>query len=360
MYWLVENQKTHSKGQALIWANGDLKKIKFYFNDLEWKDKNYGYDPDKTFEQLAIEQCRYFRENSNRLCLWLSGGYDSETILYYFSKTKIQIDEIVIYRRDFLEDNEYKYALKNAQEYKKNIYSKVEIIFSEITGETAHNYYKNYYLKMKENFVLSDGLSVRFSKTAASYQIENNDYLMKSIKLKSKRIDLLGFEKPRVYLYNKQWFVYLPDSLNYDFTGEKNFVGFYINDFNFYIKQVHMIINWLESLPDLSEKLVHDIQSHKIYYKEWNLACGRIPIFNPWSMHGGHKAVNVQNLNSPDSKNQLKNFEKSKVLENYYNGIDYLKNYCKWWSGKEDLYDIATILSEAKFVRKLINKNKQI
>ena len=172
-------------------------------------------------------------------------------------------------------------------------------------------------------------------------------------------MDLLGFEKPRVYLYNDNWFAFYPDSLYYDFAGKANFVGFYTNDFDFYIKQVHMVINWFESLPNFSGQLVHDVQNANVYYQEWNLACGRIiPIKNLWGMHGKHKKIVSMDIFSPDSINQMNNFNNTKILKYYHEGIAMLSHYCKWWSGREDFYKTGTILSNPKFIRKFNNNKK--
>jgi len=351
IYWQVGDLKTNSKAEAIKWAGGDLKKIHFYFYDDEWKNNDYTQEPKKTFEELCINRCRVLRSSCDWLSLWLSSGYDSNTILKYFILSQQKIDEIIIYARPIDKDTDGITALQTAQDYKKYYYNNVKITFLEISYDHMSSIYEN----LKENFIFQSGFNLRFTKTGPVWQIKHHENVLRAIdRHQTKRIDVCGFEKPKVYLHGEKWYAFVPDSSVYDYLT--NFLtGFYVdvNDFDFYLKQHFMVIKWFETLPDLNEKLVHDVQSHKRYYSAWNLACGRFMVNNSFSTNAAGKFLYSNSIQSPDSQKFIEHFfkEKNKIYNYYLEGLANLKNICKWWSIDEDFDKKGTIISSPKFIR---------
>lgn len=355
IYWQIGDKKTKSKTESLLLANGDPSKITFHLHDDEWKDKDYTIEPEKSFAELAINRCNFLREKTNWLSLWLSSGYDSYTILKYFEISKAKLDEIVIYCRGEW-DQEYVYSQKMALEYKKN-YNPRCVIEIFVMPYDQHS---KIYESLKEDWIYAPGLSARFTKTAPSWISYYPGEGMKILdKNNSDRIDINGFDKPRVDLSDDKWYAFYPDAGAIDMISDR-FTGFYIDpeDFDFYVKQHYMVINWFESLANLSKELVHTVQSHKIYYKEWNIACGRIDPKNLWSTDGYGKKIFNHSTQSPCGITLQKHFANSKGLQYYNEGLKIIQNSCRWWNPMEDLAGKSNIQSVKKFLRNLKNNEK--
>jgi hypothetical protein len=348
IYWQVGDTRTQSKGEALLLANGDLSKIRFNFHDVEWINQNYDIEPENSFEQLALERCKYLRDNGKWLSLWLSSGYDSNTILDFFIKSKQKLDEIVIYKRAAW-DIENSYALKRASDYKQTYNINCKITFFSLT----HKHHAAIYENMKEDWILAPGLSARFSKSSLTWNVFFPGDGKKTIdKNDDKRIDITGFDKPRVTLHQNKWYAMYPDSVVHDLFSDR-FTGFYIdeNDFDLYLKQHYMVISWFEKLKNFSPELVHQVQSHQIYYKEWNIACGRSGITNNFSSDGFGKGLFSHSVNSIDSQKLQEYYKDSKSFEYYKLGLEKIKNVCTWWNFEEDLAVKSVLLSKMKFLR---------
>lgn len=353
-HWTVDGRKTDSKGEALIWANGDLSKIKLYFCDEQWKDNDYTKEPIETFEELAINRCHFLRNECNTLALWLSSGYDSRTVLYYFIKSKNIIDEILVFERGNQTsfDQEYNLAFETAKEYKKYHNPNVKITFIE----NVNSYLSKIYNEEKENYLFQPGLSLRFTKSTLNCQVEKNEDVRRAIGESDSRIDVTGFEKPRVYCHDNKWYAFVPDSQLYDGGNTEKLTGFYtdVKDFKLYLKQHFMAARFFESLPDFTPRLVHEVQSCEKYYKEWNLAIGRIQTDNWYSVDGKGKFFFRSSTESLDSQKYLKEYRDTSILKNYLNGVEQLKKLYTWWDGKLDFDQKGAILSKPKFIKNLV------
>ena len=330
LYWTVDGVATYSKIQALTWANGDINRVKFYFFDNEWKNKIWNVAPTKSLDQLIMERCYSLRDDTNHLCLWLSSGYDSVTILNRFIQHQLLIDEISIFKRRE-SDPEYPYALEIALNYKNNHNPNVKI--TEIILD--FKYVKTYYEKYKDKALLNPGgINVRLTKSSLQILTNNNETALSILNSRSDRLDIVGFEKPRVTLYKDVWYAMFPDDVMYDHAGSR-LKGFWLDEdcFELYHAQCWSVISWFESLNELTESLVHKIQSNdEKYYPLWNLSCGRDPVFNAYSITAQGKHFFKNGINSPDSILYLNHFNSTDT--NVYNY--YLKNLNNFHSLVDD------------------------
>ena len=349
MYWEVDGKKTNSKGQALLWSNGDLNKIKFYFCDNEWSDEDFLLEPTESFEQLAFARCEYLRNRYNWLCLWLSSGYDSVTVLEYFKLSGNKLDEIICYRRGPINDNEYTTSLRMAEEYKKDYNPKCKITFLPI----GFDHMDNIYNKLKSDWIYQPGLHLRFTKTAPVWQVHHHDDVLYTLGEGISRGDITGWEKPKVLLENGKWYSWLLDNNTYDAGCSERLIGFFTHKdaFKLYLKQHYMIIKWYESLANLSEDLVHRVQGHNFLYYESNLACGRIPVGNEYSVHGRGKELFKQQVDSPDSVSYLDHFRGSKSIEYFLDGIRAIKEKFPHWNINDNFDKMSILTSRKRFLK---------
>jgi hypothetical protein len=361
LYWEVDGKRTNSKGQALLWANGDISKIKFYFCDDEWKDENFLNDPAESFENLAMERCNQLRAKYNWLCLWLSSGYDSVTVLEYFKLSKNKLDEIIVYRRNTINDNEFVTALKMAENYKKYYNSRVRITYLPID----YNHMDKLYNKLKGDWILAPGLHLRFTKTAPVWQVTHHSDVLRTIKEGVTRGDITGWEKPKLWLENNKWYSILADASSYDAGCSERLIGFFTHRdaFKLYLKQHYLLIKWFESFKNLNEKMIHEMLhkvqgEQRLYYYESNIACGRIPVTNEYSMHAAGKKLFLQKIDSPDSVPYLKHFTGTKSIDYFMQGIHSIREKYPQWNPYDDFDQHSLVFSKKRFLRdRIVHEN---
>jgi hypothetical protein len=356
IYWEVNVLKTQSKIEALIWAKGDLSKIKFYFYDDEWKDKVFTSEPVKSFNELAIQRCIDLRNQADWLTLYLSSGYDSNTVLHYFKLAKKPIDEIFIYKRLTSHDNEYKVACKNAENYRIHHNPRVKITFLPLTKK----YLLSVYDKLKSDYIYGPGASLRFSKGAPCWLVNFNETIFRiHDKRNKKNINVIGFEKPRVLVHENKWYSFMPDNAVMDCLDDK-LTGFYtdVDAFDLHLKQSYMVIDWFEKFNNFTTEIVHRVQKNdSLYYSAWNAACGRIAIHNDYSINGEGKQLYTNSTCSPDMVELLKNYGDESHLKTYHEGIKKFRHYVDWWDGITDLNASININSKLHFIKDYKNKS---
>lgn len=332
-YYCVDNQRFYNKNQALLASNGDATRVKLHFMEHIWDNADWTQEPPHTWQQLCAERALELRDRYKHLALWYSGGYDSYTILQTFIKNNILLDEIVVMdRNDIFLDSGLTYALKTVEKVKKQYYPNIHINIIQSNVDELGNFYKKYDTDWIYEMV---GSTTRLSKTNKLYYTEVFDHALKTFKNENTRCNILGHEKCKVYLHDSVWYGFFTDSNLADFIGE-NIENFYYSP-QLYLKQVHNIIRWFESLPHFSADLVHDIQGrdrkvggvYTRYYAEWNLAMGRYPLdlVDTASIHGYQKLFFTEDENSIDSKKILDYYEKNdkQVYNIYMSGLNKLK-----------------------------------
>jgi len=329
VYWQVGEVKTASKMKALHLAGGDLSKIKFYYYDEILNNKNFENEPPESFEQLAIERCIFLRNTANHLVLWLSSGYDSNTVLHYFIKSGCKIDEIVCYTRDKIFDSEYNTSLKVAISYKKTHNQKCKINWFRLQLESLEDYYQN----LKDDFIYQPGQNLRFSKTDPTSQLHSHYEIRKFLEVNANtRLDIFGTEKPKLLIEEGKWYTAMPDNNFYYFYSDA--ITSFFNDapyFKIFAKQAHMALKWFESLPEFDEALLSKVQSYdQEYYNRWNVACGRVPVINKFSVNGWSKHLYFNDyITSIDSLPYVQFYQNSKIMKYYKTAINDFKSFFK-------------------------------
>jgi hypothetical protein len=271
-------------------------------------------------------------------------------VLRYFEISKQPIDEIFIFKRLTSHDTEYKTSLQIANRYRTHHNTKVKITFLPLNKDHLYSIYND----LKSNFIFGPGPSLRLSKSPCNWLINYNHDVLRFIEKKfHKRIDLTGFDKPKVLLYDNKWYSFMPDNAVMDFVDHR-LTGFYLDVFSFelHLKQTYMVIDWFESLENFNPDLVHKIQNHdKFFYAAWNQACGRIPVQNDYSIYGLGKNYFTNSIDSPDAAELIKIFGDSHIMKFYKEGIKTFKSVVGWWDEKTDLNSKININSELRFVR---------
>jgi len=298
-YYQVDGQKTGSKIRALELACGNLSRIHWYFMDHAWDSVDWEVEPNRSWSQLLTERCHQLRQKYQHLALWYSGGYDSHTILTAFLYAGICLDELIIQdRRHLVEDNEFQTAVSTAHWIKTNHWPNLKINPVAIDVGANLDFYQIY----GDQWIYDPDSRAQFAKWNP-YLRSIGTYHLKDVPDVSGRGEIAGFDKPKVMLSDGKWYMFCPDSISHDLVGSRT-ENFYWDESmpEIHVKQCRMVIRWFESLPDLSEDLVHVIQGRDItdaryalYFPLWNKAIGRAEIVNKLaaSMHGQQKHTNL-------------------------------------------------------------------
>jgi hypothetical protein len=324
-YYTVEDFNTYSRNEAMIRSMGNIDKLRFYFLDHIWDNADWSNEPKEDLQLLAHNRCQSIREQHDWLCLWLSAGYDSQTVLQYFIEAGIKIDEIAFRSKSALfDDPEPRYVLETANYYRLHHNSKVKFTLINHEMDSA-----DFYLKHKENWIYHPGAVLRFSKTGMNnYILQNRALKIQSEQNNIRRADITGHEKPRVDLRDGNWYMFMPDGVMANVLGIKT-VDFFLPEDQptFFIKQVYQAIKFFESVDNINHEMVHKIQSSNHIYKEWNLGLGRYPIDCLESSDGRLKSSFINGLEAGDSVRLIKHLVsiKHKSINYWLNGINFLQ-----------------------------------
>jgi hypothetical protein len=281
IYWTVNQQRTYSKAQALLWAQGNVSQVQWHWMENTWDRVNFSQESINSWDELCTQRARQIRDSHSWVCLWFSGGYDSAHILDVFVRAGLPIDEFAIFdQTSYYDDGEKTSALTIAQEYQKYHNPRVKISVADLGWDFIKN-------QFNQDWLLSPGGDVRITRT---HWAARKDL----ISVASNRVDVTGYEKPRLSIHNGQWQTFMVDSM-LGFTAGSGIEQFYCSHSmpDLHVKQIHMAINYFEKLGITDHNLVHRFQSFGqntgANYRDWNLALGRVLPRNPASQHGTQK-----------------------------------------------------------------------
>lgn len=357
-YYQVDDQITLSRNQALLWAGGQLDRIHYYFMDDVWDQMDWSQCPSESFEDMCDRRCRELRAQYDWICLWLSGGYDSQTVLASFIRAGVRIDEIAhMDRTDYYADPELPFIIESSKNYQKYHNPKLRITAAPID----HNYTFDFYRGLGEDWIFQPGAAPRFSKsTCAVIQRFNDQVVRNRLSTPGRRADIYGKEKPMVKLGNDgHWYMQAYDRIIEDNIGGVS-VNFYLcSDMpEFYVKQCHMVIDWMETIPDINQGIVHAIQSNvEKWYMAWNLACGRIPLSDFNTANGITKRYFNRTDNSPDGQGLLSHAESD--LQKIYRIWKGAKENLLSSTGLDNIVDVR-LWSKAWPIRPFVAKKQQL
>jgi len=280
MYYQVDGQKTSNTLQAWEWAKGNRDKIHFYWADDEHKKYDWTKEPIETFDELVDQRVKELRDSHSYLCLWYSGGYDSQTILDSFVRTGTRLDEILIFGRPWIKPvNGINIEQEDPKNYalfvKKNFQPWLKITIVNMEADTASKFYK----KHGSDWIYHDvGHYPWFSKTSRQTMDRFQDNFKSLTEIIGRR-DIEGSDKPFVDLRDGKWYIAVNDKM-FNWHMDVNRDLFYVSPqaTKIYIKQVWLAIKWFEKQPQCNHEFVHKIQSQKhddLTYQSWNLGFGR-------------------------------------------------------------------------------------
>lgn len=299
-YYQVGNQKTFSKPQAVIWANGDPNKIHYYFMDEVWEAQNWTEPPKQTLAELMRLRCEQLRNKYQHVRVSYSGGYDSQGIVDSFIMAGLPIDGVLVRIKQYKPTHENRVAIQQAQVLKNTIWPNLKINTVTLTADDFYNFYKE-----NANDWITHPVATEpwFAKISLKFlQNYNYDYQQTVDKFVNQTYcDVYGIEKPRLWIENGNWYSTMIDK-TINWIVDAKVEHFYISrDLpELHVAQVWAMIDWIESMPfdsiDQVNQFLHGLQSfgeqhctqfNWDIYRDWNLAIGRTAVHSNFSYYGG-------------------------------------------------------------------------
>lgn len=338
IFYEVGGQRTFSKIQALIWANGDPARVTYHCLTGIWDQWDWTREPIESMQSMVDRRCRQIRDSHDYVALWFSGGYDSQTILDGFLRQNLVIDELLIWKREYFTDwsstAECADALAQAQQLKNTVYPNLKIREVFYTADVLKDFYRDF----RSDWILQPVFQPTLTKGARPFLYNHNPGFQRTLD-QTNRTDIEGREKPRLLIEDGWWC-----ATSFDVTSEWQMdspsTQFYTTGDmpEMEIKQAWCMVNWLESLPLTTEaqlsRFLHDVQGHKTdakVYEAWNRALGRSAVKSlasyTTSVNGSKKWFCGDVTNTWESQ-EIKLFFQSRypdVWSTYINGIQQIK-----------------------------------
>jgi hypothetical protein len=308
-YWQVGSLKTFSKQQAIMWANGDVSKIHYFFMDDVWAAQDWTKRPDKSLNDLMRTRCFQLRNQYRHVRVAYSGGYDSQGIVDAFVAAGLPIDSVMIRIKQYKPTPENLIAVQQATALKNSIWPGLDIETIQLHASDFYDFYKQH----ANDWIVqpAGGYEPWFYKVNLSFlQNHNQDFQKARDKFVGQsQCDVYGVEKPRLWIENGAWYATMIDK-TMNWVANTDIESFYISRQlpELHVAQTWAMLDWIESQPFTEHQQVHDflhaIQSHKLgwdAYRDWNLAIGRGMVQNPHSYQGG----GTKGYNSGNPRNNL-------------------------------------------------------
>ena len=293
-YYEVAGRRTFSKPEAIMWAQGKLEDVRFFYLDDVWEQVDWKHRPTRLLDQVVDDRVRQIRSQFDHVYLSYSGGYDSHTILDAFIRTGIRLDGVKIRLKRFCQTDENMQAVEQAKKIKASLMPHLDISIVWLEVEP----FIDFYLKNRDDWITKLGwFEQHFTKSSMQFnQMYNRDYqVVLDQHARQSHCLLFGSEKPRLWIENGAWYSSMIDSATewlLNCTLEPFWTSRNMPDLH--VCQVWGMLDWIESQPftDVEQvhTFLHQVQSHRAgwdVYRDWNISIGRTPVWNKYSYQGG-------------------------------------------------------------------------
>lgn len=273
-WWQVENQRFDNKWKAELHAKKEKKFARFETDHDLYRDalKNKQFDENHNYE---LDFIKHIRAKFQHIRLWYSGGFDSHTILNYFLKYNIRLDETATVwsgldqeKFDSQCDKEYLLSAKGFLEKNKNSIKKITHLHNDL--ERIKNFYKN----KKWIFDCHGGYPhVRLQTANFDWFYDYN---------KSADCNLLGKEKPFLIKMKDRWYATVLDNNLLEWNGVPNKVYFWLEPDNIksFVKDARLFRTFIQNKKQVKECDHFSFNFKGDDFVRSSLSINRIPVHN--------------------------------------------------------------------------------
>jgi hypothetical protein len=213
----------------------------------------------------------------------------------------------------------------------------------------------DFYIAHGDNWIYHPGEHYGLSKGIRDYEYNS----IKEIGGKNQRdgrVVIEGRDKPRLDFRDNNWYATMNDRLLNYCIANSNLQFYFDPEFpEIYVKQCYLMIRWLEQNFNVTNELVHQIQSGARNYEQWNLALGRDPVFLDEARNGTGKFMQNADHTIMEKYFKLHNPTAYKI---WSDGVTEIKqNFGEDWN--ETSYQFSTMTSQSHLIRPFFPKNTQ-
>ena len=288
-------------------------------------------------------------------------------------RTNTRLDEILVFHRPYIktQDNiESQVAIKQAQWIKTHLQPWLKIRLVEYDQDTTFKFYQEH---GSDWMYHGPGHFHYFTKTSRyNTALYHKDLI--GLDHIVGRCDITGVDKPRVNLRDGKWYAQLPDvAILHHLKSPRHLFYLCPEATRLYIKQVWMIVKWMESRPDCSHDFVHEVQGKRSnrsifeqgqLYAEWNKSFGRSNVIDGVSASGYNKywattsadngIGSIVNYDSAVLKDLAEKTDPT--IYNYWQyGLQYLNNkYADIWTPRDGF---KVCMSSAIYIKDFVPTN---
>lgn len=276
-HWVVGGKHIYNQLEAWEEIVRSRREFRWYFYDHVYDRYDWTVEPRQTWEELLHHRCLQLRQKYRKLCLWYSGGSDSHHVLRTFAKHNIPVDELFLlhWKMNPYRDAEYhNWLLPLANEYKKLKNPKAKITTVEVTSKIYGQFYTDqtaeskyfsgtngYFTPCDFNWHTINTCNITDSGTGVMVALEKPYLCVENGKIYHRFHDKT-FELYRGTMGEFEFFYYAPDMPE------------------LYIKQVHMLANYIKTnYPNRDQKFFDEFIDNPDgpYYHEFCRGSGRDP-----------------------------------------------------------------------------------
>jgi hypothetical protein len=258
-FYQIDENKYYSKVEALIAGTRADRFPEWNFNKSVFDSYTWEHEPGSTLADLYRIRAQQLRDQYDYIRLELSGGADSNTVLYAFLKNSIHLDEVVFRYPKTGEKNvtndpfntkpentlsEWEYAAKPTLEWIATHSPKTKITFHDYSEQMLDSKHDESWVYLTRDY-FQPGHPFKHTVDA----VDDHKRTLDS----GKSVCMLwGIDKPKVCIKDKKWYLYFMDiqanSANPDvkhYTNITNEYFFWSPDMpELVCKQAHTIKNW--------------------------------------------------------------------------------------------------------------------
>jgi len=267
-YYQVNGIKTLSKFEAFKFADGNIDRIEFIYNDALMDQQDWTKEPEENIYELYTERARQLRNKYDYLVLLYSGGIDSHTILESFLNNSIHLDEICTFTNSKVENKTGKFnqeVFNSAIPFVSSLdldRLKTKFRLFDVSDLIINQYQDEFHFE--HHHLYNQGPGNNWSSAVRSHVLKSKIQDHLKLTEQGKTVCYIwGFDKPTLTFENNKYFVRFADNsidLNMrQYINRKTLISKFANFYDepFYIckefpkisiKQGHLLFNLIKTI----------------------------------------------------------------------------------------------------------------
>lgn len=287
--WTCDGSVFANKQQALLHATSSGRPIAYHYNDHVFGSYDWSREPDRDLASIYRERAQQLRDSYDHLIVMFSGGSDSTTMLDIFIDNGIRIDEVMSYGGwNHCIDRDRDPLNLEVMRGGREMLTRLQGLGITWTHINQFDVIDKVYTQ--EDWILSADHDMCIHTDFVRRSIYDQRHVKDLVDRGRRVCYVWGLEKPVITVDRSHYVLTFPD-FRFSLFRYRDKLDQGINQEWFYsdvtcadlmAKQVHIIINWLESQwnrPGITDFILRWLQGQpaeqqdimRLIYPKWNL-----------------------------------------------------------------------------------------